>query len=106
MSSVDPASKAPFALPMPSGFPFQTIQQIMFNEYRFNFTASEITAIVSFGARPLMEFVMPPVIAKSFAQALLQTVEQYEAATGTSVLTKEDLKIRIDNYSNDHVTNK
>jgi hypothetical protein len=71
------------------------LPQLVFNGFAHNFSASEITSILSFGPRPLALLIMPPVVAKSFAQSLLEIVNRYEAATGRPVGTIEELGPRI-----------
>jgi hypothetical protein len=80
---------------------FSTIPlpQLFFNGFGHNHSASEITSLLSFGPRPLLQLVMPPVVAKSFALSLLETVHRYEAATGTTVGTIASLNERIAAYT-------
>jgi hypothetical protein len=74
------------------------LPQVVFNGFAHNLTASEIASVVSFGPRPLLMLVMPPVVAKSFALSLLEMVERYEAATGTAVGTIAELAARLAAY--------
>jgi hypothetical protein len=71
------------------------IQQFVFNAFSTAYSPSELTSVISFGPRPLATLIMPPIIAKSFALAILECVEQYEKATGTKVHTVEELNERI-----------
>jgi hypothetical protein len=71
------------------------LPQVVFNSFANAFSPSEITSTVSFGAQPLVQLIMAPVVAKSFALELLNTVEQYEQASGTEVLTIQEVTARI-----------
>src|SRR6185312_6839230 len=75
------------------------IPVVVFNGFAHNHSASEVTSIVSLGARPVLALVMPPVVAKSFAVSLLEIVERYEAATGSTVYTIDELNERISAYN-------
>lgn len=66
------------SLPMP---------QITFNAVVNNVSYSEISSILSFGSRPLAMLIMSPVMAKTFAEALLLLVSAYEQNTGQNVLS-------------------
>jgi hypothetical protein len=74
------------------------LPQVVFNGYAHNHSASEFTSILSFGPRAVISLVMPPSVAKSFAQSLLEMVGHYEAATGTTVNTIAELNERIAAY--------
>jgi len=74
------------------------IPQIVFNGYANGHTASEMTAILTFSDRPLASLVMSPVVAKSFALSLLETVKGYEASTGIEIETISVLTERIAEY--------
>lgn len=75
------------------------LPQVFFNGFGLNHSATEITSVLTFGARPLVMLVMAPVVAKSLALTLLETVNRYEAATGTEVRTIADLNERIAAHS-------
>ncbi len=63
------------------------LPQITFNSVVNNVTLSEVSSILSFGSRPLAMLIMSPVMAKTFAEALLSLVSLYEQNTGQPVLS-------------------
>lgn len=75
---------------------------VLVNGFANTHSATEITSVVSFGSRPAVVLVMPLAVAKSFAASLLETVEHYEGATGTTVLTIAELTERITQYAAEH----
>lgn len=71
------------------------LPQLVFNSFANDFSASEVTSTISFGPRLLATLIMPPVVAKTFALALLDAVSQYEAATGVTVSTIDEISQRM-----------
>lgn len=71
------------------------LPQLVFNSVTNNVSATEITSIISFGQRPLAMLIMSPVMAKTYAQLLLQMVTQYETDTGQPVQTIQEINSRI-----------
>lgn len=74
------------------------LPQLVLNSFANSFSPSEITSLLSFGPRPLLTLIMAPAVAKSFAMALLDTVQKYEAASGVTVLTMQELGDRLAAY--------
>jgi hypothetical protein len=68
---------------------------LVLNGFSHAHTASEVTGLLTFGDRPIAMLVMAPVVAKSFALSLLETVRHYERSTGTVVGTLEELSERM-----------
>ena len=88
-------SEAPPPLPQIVGFPpFNQLPQFVFNEAGMAVTESEISAFLSFGPKQILHLIMPPVVAKTFAQQLLSAVTEYEAKMGTEVLTGAEVAAR------------
>jgi hypothetical protein len=71
------------------------LPHFVFNSFANGFTPTEINAVLAYGPRPLLTLIMAPTIAKSFALALLQSVEQYETASGLPVPTLQELTDRM-----------
>jgi hypothetical protein len=71
------------------------LPQLVFNSFINSYSASEVTSVISFGPHVLATLIMPPVVAKSFAQALLNVVQDYESATGSVVGTIPELNERM-----------
>jgi hypothetical protein len=72
---------------------------IVFNGFSHTHTASEVSGLLTFGDRPIATLVMAPVIAKSFALSLLETVQHYERSTGTVVSTLDELSERMAKFT-------
>lgn len=92
--------------PRPQLAPLMMAQQlqmatpnIVFNGFSHTHTASEISGLLTFGDRPIAMLVMAPVIAKSFALSLLDTVNHYERSTGTVVSTLDELSERMAEFA-------
>lgn len=81
-----------------NAFAAMQMPQLVFNSFTNGFSPSEITSLISFGPRPLVTLIMAPAVAKSFALALLETVEKYEEATGSAVPTLQELAERFVAY--------
>src|ERR1700748_2402741 len=79
---------------------FVTMQlpQFLFNSFTNGFSGTEITSLLSFGPRPVVTMVMAPSTAKSYALALLDTIRQFEEATGLAVPTVQELSERMVAY--------
>jgi hypothetical protein len=70
------------------------LPQLVFNSFATGMTPTEITALLSYG-RPLLTLIMSPPVAKSFALGLLDSIRQYEQATGLEVPTFQELNDRM-----------
>jgi len=71
------------------------LPQVIPNSYQNGFSPTEITSVLSFGPRAILTLIMSPSVAKSFAMALLETVQQYDDATGLTTLTIQELSARV-----------
>ena len=87
------APSGPLALQMQVQVP-----QIVFNGFAVAHSASEINGLLSFGERPVVSLAIPLSVAKSFAQALMNSIEHYERSTGTAVKSIEELEASISQF--------
>lgn len=78
------------------------LPQILFNSFTNGFSGTEITSVLSFGPRPVVTMVMAPSTAKSYALALLDSIRQFEEATGLPVPTIQELSERMVAYQSSH----
>lgn len=79
------------------------LPQLIFNSFANGFSGTEITSVLSFGPRPFVTMVMAPSTARSYALALLDTIRQFEEATGLPVPTTQELSERMAAYQASHV---
>src|SRR5258708_4751000 len=93
----DAVQPRPVSIPMPQAFQ-PPLAHLVFNGFGCTHTASEMLASLSMGDRQLALLIMPPVVAKSFAQSLMNAVEHYEKSTGTTVGTIDELSAKIADY--------
>jgi hypothetical protein len=83
-------------------FSAMQVPQFLFNAFANGFSGTEITSVLSFGQRPFVTMVMAPSTAKSYALALLDTLRQFEEATGLPVPTVQELSERMTAYQSSH----
>jgi hypothetical protein len=67
------------------------ILQIAFNSALTAASPTEISAMLSYGTRPLALLIMSPVMASALAKALLERVREYDRAVGSETKTIEDI---------------
>ncbi len=79
-------------------FALAQLPTFFFNGFNNSFSATEITSVLSFGPKPILLLAMTPSVAKTFALAVLESIEQYETASGVSVPTLQELTERIAVY--------
>jgi hypothetical protein len=75
---------------------------IAFNGFAHQHTAVDFMSVLTIGPRPVMSLMMSPVVAKSFATALLEAISNYEAAAGVKIETITDLNTRLTAYAAAH----
>ena len=72
-----------------------SVPQLSFNTVTTTMTATEISAVLGFGQRPLVLLIMSPTMAKTFGQALLDHVSRYEQVTGHPVQTVNEINAKL-----------
>lgn len=70
------------------------IPQFVFNGFTNNMTPGDISSVLGFGPRPLAILTMSPVMAKTYAIALLALVSEYEKESGQPVMTVQQFNER------------
>ncbi len=94
-SSGNQPPRPPF---FPAPFPMQMqipVAQLVFNGFATAHSASEVTSLISFQDRQLALLIMPPSVAKSFANSLLEAIGHYERTANIKIETIEELERRM-----------
>lgn len=81
--------------PQPAGgslvIPTFNAPMVYANGFNAWLSNSEIAAFLMYDNQPVIKLVMPLPVAKTLAVAITELIGKYEAATGTTVLTMEEL---------------